>query len=409
MLTLDAARAIATQAARCLPAPLIERVAVGNALHRVLAEDVHAPRAVPGFACSAMDGYALRFSDLPHASAAILREDGATLAGATTIEPLAHDACRRITTGAPIPAGADTVVMHEHTRRLQDPDGTVRIGIEIVPVLGANVRSASDDLAYGDRALIAGARLDAVAVATAVGLGFDFLQVRRAPSVAVITTGDELLPAGAPWQHGLRYDSNGPLLQALLTDSGISEIDRVHVRDNIEALRETLRRATSTHRWIIVTGGVSAGEADHLPRLCVELGKVMFWKLRFRPGMPALLARIGESLVFGLPGNPVSVLATFVALVRPALAEWSGCDALDPQATAARLTDSIAKRHDRLEWRRGTLRVDAQGIARVTPHPSLSSGAMSSLVQSNVLLELAADRFTFEADEVVPVRRWSLA
>lgn len=408
MLTLAAARAIVVEAAALLPPPTIEATSVEQGLHRVLARDVAAPRAVPGFACSAMDGYALRRADLA-TTGSTLREDGATLAGATAIEPLVPNACRRITTGAPLPDGADTVVMHEQTRRIDELDGAVHIEFQTMPQIGANVRGASDDFESGHPALLAGTRLDAVAVATAVTLGFDNLQLRGAPSVAVITTGDELLPAGAPWQHGLRYDSNGPLLAGLLADHGIRDVTRLHVRDDQDALRDALCRAASAHRLIIVTGGVSAGEADYLPRLCAELGAVLFWKLRFRPGMPALVARIGESLVFGLPGNPVSVLATFVALVRPMLARWMDCAALDPAPTVARLTHSVAKRHDRLEWRRGNVRIDADGIARVTLHPSLSSGALRSLVESNALVELAAERSEFGMDAIVPVRRWSLS
>ncbi|MEO6065031.1 MAG: molybdopterin molybdotransferase MoeA [Lysobacterales bacterium] len=408
MLTVAAARAIIVEAAGLLPAPTIEAASVEHALHRVLARDVAAPRAVPGFACSAMDGYALRRVDLT-TTGSILREDGATLAGATAIEPLAPNACRRITTGAPLPDGADTVVMHEQTRRIDESDVPVRIEFKVEPQLGANVRSASDDFASGHRALLSGTRLDAVAIATAVTLGFDKLQVRSAPSVAIITTGDELLPAGAPWQHGLRYDSNGILLAGLLADHGIRDVIRSHVRDDQDALRDALREAASAQRLIIVTGGVSAGEADYLPRLCTELGTVLFWKLRFRPGMPALFARIGESLVFGLPGNPVSVLATFVALVRPMLARWMDCAALDPAPTVARLTHSVGKRHDRLEWRRGNVHIDAEGTARVTLHPSLSSGALRSLVESNALVELAAERSEFGVDALVPVRRWTFA
>lgn len=409
MLTLEQARAEVLDASRVLPPPLIESLGVEVATGRVLAENLVAPRAVPGFACSAMDGYALRLADLAQSPDGTLPEDGATLAGATEIAPLHSHSCRRITTGAPIPDGADAVVMHERTERIEKAAGGTRIRFEGLPELGANIRSASDDFASGHTALLEGVRLDAVSIAAAVSLGFDRVPVRRAPPVAVLTTGDELLPAGAEWRHGLRYDSNGPLLEGLLRDCGFHSVHRSRVRDDVDTLRTALRTAASGHPLIIVTGGVSAGEADYLPGLCRELGTILFWKLRFRPGMPALLARIGDSLVFGLPGNPVSVLATFVALVRPALAQWMHCGALDPPAISARLDARVSKRHDRLEWRRGLLRIDPLGVARVTPHPSLSSGALRSLLESNALLELAAETFDFEADSLVPIRRWSVA
>ncbi len=408
MLTLQQAVAIVDGAARLLAPAAIEHVDVLRASAGVLAMDLQAPRAVPGFACSAMDGYALRISDLAAAPDAVLREDGATLAGATCVAALAPASCRRITTGAPIPEGADTVVMHEQTRSELAPDGGARVEFLAMPREGANVRSGADDFESGHRALRAGKRLDAIAIATAVAMGFDHLPIRRMPSVAVITTGDELLAAGAPWRVGLRYDSNGPLLERLLAEHGVVDVVRSQVRDDVDELRSALADASSAHRLVIVTGGVSAGEADHLPRICAELGETLFWKLRFRPGMPALFARIGESLVLGLPGNPVSVLATFVALVRPALAAWCGCAELDPPPVAARLSHSVTKQHDRLEWRRGTLLIDAEGVARVSPHPSLSSGALRSLLESNVLLELSADCTGFEAERVVPVRPWRL-
>jgi len=409
VLTLEQARALVLEAASTLPPPTIETLRLEDAVGRVLAESVVAPRAVPGFACSAMDGYALRLADLVQSGDATLREDGATLAGATEVAPLQPRACRRITTGAPIPEGADTVVMHERTRRVEHSAGDVRIEFQALPETGANIRAASDDFAAGYTALVDGERLDAVAIAAAVSLGFNRVRVRDAPRVAVLTTGDELLPAGAEWRHGLRYDSNGPLLEGLLGNCGFRAVQRGHVRDDPDAVRTALRSAVSAHSLVLVTGGVSAGEADHLPALCRELGAVLFWKLHFRPGMPALLARIGDSLVFGLPGNPVSVLATFVALVRPVLARWMRCPALDPPATLARLDGPVWKRHDRLEWRRGTLRIDSLGVARVTPHASLSSGAQRSLLESNVLLELAADSCEFDTDSLVPVRRWNLS
>ncbi len=409
MLTLDQARGLAMDAATLLPRPAVRVLGLADAVGAVLAEDLVAPRAVPGFACSAMDGYALRLADLARSGDRFLREDGATLAGATEIVPLRPLTCRRITTGAPIPDGADTVVMHERTRRFDGGPGDASIEFLAVPESGANIRADCDDFAAGDTALVEGARMDAVSVAAAVTLGFDRVRVRQAPAVAILTTGDELLQAGAEWRHGLRYDSNGPLLEGLLANCGFLPVERSHVRDDPETLRAALRAAASSHPLVLVTGGVSAGEADHLPALCRELGSVLFWKLRFRPGMPALMARIGDSLVFGLPGNPVSVLATFVALVRPVLAHWMGCPELDPPATPARLEGSLAKRHDRLEWRRGSMRIDGSGICRVGAHPSLSSGALHSLLDSNVLLELAAETFEFPADSVVPVRAWHIA
>ncbi len=411
MLTLDEARARVLAAARQLPPLDQEQVALDAAYGRILAHDLIAARAVPGFRCSAMDGYAFRLADLgaanpPGGPDPLLGEDGVTLAGATEVPPLARSACRRITTGAPVPEGADTIAMHERTRRLVATDGTVSIQFLQVPPQGANIRQAADDFPAGYRALTSGHRLDAVAIATAAAMGFRDLVVKASPAVGVVTTGDELLPAGASLPFGLRFDSNGPMLDGLLRAHGVHDVERTHVGDDAGRTRSVLQAAVAARRMVILTGGVSAGEADLLPEICSELGELLFWKVAFRPGMPALCARIGDALVFGLPGNPVSVLATFVALVRPALAVWTGCAALDPAPTMARLTEGVAKSHDRLEWRRGTLSTGGDGVAEVAMHPFTGSGALRSLLESNVLVELASDRSDLAEGTLVPVRRW---
>lgn len=407
MLTLEVARERIAGAVSCLAELGTDEVPVNSCGGRVLVENLVAIRAVPGFACSAMDGYAMRHAQALQAGNEGLPEDGVSLAGDAHIAPLAAGHCRRITTGTALPERADTVVVSEHSRRIEFTPGRPCIAFEPIPAAGANVRAADDDFAEGATPLRTGRRLDAVALAVAVVLGRSTLNVRSNPPVTVITTGNELLAAGAPWQSGRRYDSNATLLQGLLHDLGIPIAGHTRVPDHAATLRETLDRYCRQPGIVLVTGGVSAGEADHLPGVCAQAGSVLFWKLAFRPGMPALLARVDEALVFGLPGNPVSVLATFVALVRPALAQWMGCRELDPAPLRARLTGATAKRHDRMEWRRGTLGVDHDARLEVTPHPMLGSGAMRSLAESDVLLELPADCRSMAEGDVVDVRRWT--
>ncbi len=407
MLSLASARERVGAAVASLPALGADACDVRAGCGRVLAEDVVAVRAVPGFACSAMDGYAVSHAEAMKAGAAGLPEDGVSLAGDPHIAPLSPGHCRRITTGTALPEGADCVVVSEHSRRIESASGDARIEFERVPDAGANIRGQDDDFAEAARPLIAGRRLDAVGVAVAVALGRATLSVRAMPRVTVITTGNELLAPGTPWRSGSRYDSNATLLEGMLRDLDVPLASHERVRDDADALVKTLGRNCERPGIVLVTGGVSAGEADHLPRVCAQAGSVLFWKLAFRPGMPALLARVGNALVFGLPGNPVSVLATFVALVRPALAQWSGCRDLDPAPLRARLGEATVKRHDRLEWRRGSLAIGVHANLEVTPHPMLGSGALRSLLESDVLLELPANRERMEAGEVVDIRRWT--
>jgi molybdopterin molybdotransferase len=221
-------------------------------------------------------------------------------------------------------------------------------------------------------------------------------------------TGDELVTAPATLGFGQRYDSNAALLEALCVEHGAT-VRVLRVGDDFDAIAGTLLAAAADSDLVITTGGASVGEADHLPAVARRYGHVVFHKLHLRPGMPALFGAIAGAPLFALPGNPASVYATFVALVRPALAALSGCASLDPGPFPVRLAALVEKRHTRLELRRARSERAADGVTLAHPHRVLSSGALKSLAESDLLIELAAEQSRFEPGSVLPAYPLSLA
>lgn len=356
----------------------IERKPLSRALGRVLAEDVVATIALPGFDNSAMDGFALRSAD----GDSPRRLVGEQFAGATVGIPVAAGECLRITTGAALPAGADAVLMKENARVEADtvtPTQTARPG--------QHVRRQGEDVAVGDTVLGAGTVLDASKLSLAAALGHHDLPVRRRPTVAVFTTGDELRAPGQPLAPGEIYDSNRVLLQALLIAEGYEPVAWPVLPDDPQALAGALKDAAFSFDLVLTCGGVSAGEKDFLPAFLQREGQVHFWKVLMRPGMPVLFGRLGEAHFLGLPGNPVSVLATFLTLARPLLDTLQG--RAQPRPTLrARLTADVAKSHERLEFLRGVLACDESGGLRVTPNPADGSHRLRAAAQSNALVVL---------------------
>ena len=400
MIALDEAQAIvgASFAGRRAAG---ERVETDAARGRVLADALAAPFDVPGFAHSAMDGYAVRAADLRDDAPVRLRCAGVLLAGQPAGDAaLAPGACWRITTGALLPPGADTVVIKENARVEGDT-------VELDPgtATGANVRGAADDYARGDAALPAGRRLGAAELAVAHAFGLETLVVRMLPRVAIVVTGDELVRPGVERSPGQRYETNGALLRALVAEAGARVVSVEHVADSRDAIAAALARAARGTDLVLTSGGVSAGEADFVPALVEELGEIAFWKVRMRPGMPVLHGTVYGTPLFALPGNPVSVFATFLTLARPALDALLGAEPRR-DVVEARLSHPIDKRHDRLELRRATLHGGADGVMHAEIHPSASSGALRSVVESDGLAELAAESRRFEAGEPVRVHRF---
>lgn len=358
----------------------VDSVPLDRALRRVLAVDVATPHAIPPFANSAMDGYALRGADLPHEGERRFRMIGVMLAGADATQRVGAGECVRITTGAPLPDGADTVVIKERVRI----DGD-EIVVPAGDAIGANVRPAGEDIAAGETVARAGEILSAAQLGVIASCGLANVRVARRPRVALLVTGDELVPPGEPLAYGRIYDSNRYSLGALLEGLGIVADPVAHVRDDVGVLREALRDAAATCDVVISSGGVSAGEADYLPKLIAELGRVHFWKVRMKPGLPFLCGEIGKAIVFGLPGNPVSSLATFLTLVKPGLMAMQGADP-DARTWRARLAVPLRKKHDRTEYLRARLECGDDGVLRATPVERQGSGMMAGVAEADALI-----------------------
>lgn len=395
------ARIVEIAAKYRLPA---ETVALEAARDRVLAMDIAAPFDVPGFVNSAMDGFAVRGADLPASGEKSLRMIGEVFAGGRDAPQVTTDTCVRVTTGAPLPRGADTVVMKENTR----VDGR-RIVLAAGTALGANVRPAGEDYQAGDAALARGMRLRPARLGAVASFGLASVEVARSPRAVLLTTGDELVPPGQLLSYGEIHDSNRYSLGGLLEQHGAVLVRHERLRDDPAALLEALRHAGNDADLVVSSGGVSAGEADYLPRLVAEAGKVYFWKVRMKPGMPFLCGGVGNALVCALPGNPVSGVATFLTLVKPALDALSG---VVDSATKlrARLKTAIRKQHTRTEFQRARLECDESGVLWATSLKQQGSGMLRGVAEADALIilpEAAREYAAGEALEVLPLPGWS--
>ncbi|MEP6952787.1 MAG: gephyrin-like molybdotransferase Glp [Solirubrobacteraceae bacterium] len=343
-LTIDAARAKVLAEVRALPA---EDVTVGDALDRVLAEDVTAAGDVPAFANSAMDGYAVASGPAGRR----LRITGESRAGAPAQAAVGAGEAFRISTGAALPGGADAVLQIE----LVEVEGEeVLLGDAVDP--GRNVRVAGDDLRAGQRVLAAGTRVGPAELGIAVSAGRAMLVCARRPAVAVLTTGDELVEPGTPLKPGELYDSNAYTLGALAGRAGAQVIERGVVRDTERETTEAIAAALDRADVLVLSGGVSVGPHDHVKPALAALGvREVFWRVALRPGRPTWFGVAADgTLVFGLPGNPVSSMVTFLLFARPALAALQGAPA-PPVRLRARTTEPLPRHPDRDECVRVTL------------------------------------------------------
>jgi molybdopterin molybdotransferase len=375
-----------------------EDVALEHALGRILAADLVAPHDQPPFANSAMDGYALRGAELPLAGERRFRVAGQMLAGVTAEVRFEAGECVRITTGAPLPSDADTVVIQENAR--VDGDGIV---VGTGERVGANVRPAGEDIRAGECAVRAGVVLTPARLGLLAACGHAFARVARRPRVALFVTGDELVPPEQPLGYGQIHDSNRYSLGGMLRALGIEPEPVRHLRDDPAALRDALLDASTRCDLVISSGGVSAGEADYMPRLVTELGSVHFWKVRMKPGMPLLCGGIGEALIFALPGNPVSTLATFQLLVRPALLALQGAHDADAPPCKGRLAVRQAKRHERAEFLRARVEWRDDGACWVMPLEQQGSGMLRGLAEADALVALPEGACELEAGTIVDI------
>lgn len=397
-LPVKAAQAIVRQWAA--PVAAVERVALRDALDRVLAVDIVSPISVPSHDNSAMDGYAFRRAALASDAAASVELTivGKALAGHPYEGGVDTTQCVRVMTGACMPADCDTVVPQELVERNAECT-SIRFAAQAVAP-GANRRLAGEDLARGHVALRAGRVMRASDLGLLASLGIGEVSVRRRLRVAFFSTGDELRSLGEPLDPGSVYDSNRYTLFAMLRRLNVDTLDLGVVRDEPAALEAALRSAAASADVVLTSGGVSVGEADFTKQLLQTFGDVAFWSLAMRPGRPLAFGRVWSgdrpglglpALFFGLPGNPVAVMVTFYQIVREALLLMSGATPQPLPVIRATSRQAIRKRAGRTEFQRGVAVQSEQGEWRVTPTGSQSSGVLSSMSEANCFIVLDHD------------------
>ncbi|SDY84191.1 molybdopterin molybdotransferase [Variovorax sp. YR266] len=411
-LSVEAVHAFLSQLTATAVVTQRESVSLLDALGRVLAEDIVSPISVPPHDNSAMDGYAFDGSvlpkDAPIDASITLRVAGTALAGAAWRGALGPGDAVRIMTGAMMPAGLDTVIPQEFCKvdgdRVCFPAKVLR--------RGDNRRFAGEDLMKGQPALHKGERLSPAALGMVASLGLPGVPALRRLRVACFSTGDEILSLGDAPREGAVYDSNRYTVIGLLTRLGCEVIDLGLVRDDPATLAATLQRAAREADAIVTSGGVSAGAADHTRDVMQQLGDMAFWRVAMRPGRPLAVGLIPReaspqpAVLFGLPGNPVAVMVTFLAFVRPALLRMMGCHeaaAAPPPLLRARSTSPIRKKPGRTEYQRGFVKNVRGALPEVCVASHQGSGVLSSMVEANGLVVLHHDQGSVAAGDEVDV------
>jgi molybdopterin molybdotransferase len=359
-----------------------------DALGRVLAQDVISPISVPAHNNSAMDGFAFDAAQLQADQPLTLRVVGTALAGKAWQGKVHAGECLKIMTGAILPDNLDTVVPQEFCQVATAHDVTT---ITIPPNIlkaGDNRRLMGENLMQGQAALKAGQHLTPAALGLVASLGQPDVRVHRRLRVAYFSTGDEVLSLGEAPREGAVYDSNRFTVFGLLTRMGCEVIDMGVVRDDPSLLEAAFAKAALEADAIITSGGVSVGEADFTKAMMKKLGDVAFWKISMRPGRPMAAGRIGKSVLFGLPGNPVAVMVTFLAFVRPALLRMMGSTAQSAPLLRAKSLEPLRKKAGRTEYQRGFVSTAADGTLNVRTTGNQGSGVLSSMVQANGLIVL---------------------
>lgn len=377
-----------------------QATAISRTHGRVLAQDVFAAIDLPPFDNSAMDGFAFRHADLL-ASDGVFRMGGEQFAGMATAGSLDPRECARITTGAPLPPGADTVAVKE---RAVEQGSVVTLPTGMTH--GANVRHAGEDVRVGDHLLRSGNVMTPARVSLAAAQGLPSLMVARRPTVAVFTSGDELIEPGMPLAPGQIYDSNRELLMGLLRADGLEPTAWPRLPDDPKQIEIALRDAGCAFDLIITCGAVSAGEKDHIPGVLARFGETHFWKVRMKPGMPLLFGSLDQARFLGLPGNPVSVLATYLTLGRTLIDGLQGRN--EPRAAwFAQLASPVDKPHPRREFIRGHLVSDESGRLLVEPNPATGSHRLRVAAESNALIVIPDGARHLAAGDVVEVLRYT--
>ena len=375
-----------------------ETVAIRDALGRILASPITSGLDVPGHTNSAMDGYAVRSTDLPSDGRQRLKVIGTAFAGRPFATAVAEHECVRIMTGAVMPTACDSVVMQEHVQLEAD-----EIIIDDQQQAGQNVRLAGEDIAKGDSVFQPGRRLSPADIGLLASLGIGKVSVIRKLKVAFFSTGDELTSVGQPLESGQIYDSNRYTLWSMLSELGVEIIDLGVVRDAPELVEQAFKDAAAQADVIITSGGVSVGEADFVKETLANLGQVNFWKVAMKPGRPLAFGQVEQAYFFGLPGNPVSVMVTFYIFVQAALEKMMGGTPRPRLKLQASCQNQLRKRAGRVEYQRGMFEVNADGSYSVTKTGAQGSGILRSMSDANCFIFLPIESEGVAAGAMVEI------
>lgn len=364
------------------PLSVIEHLSLAQAFGRVLAEPVTSPIDVPGWDNSAMDGYAIRHADLAAAGGRLPVSQ--RIAAGQGAEPLALGSAARIFTGAPVPAGADTVVVQEVCTA---GDGWVEIPLTVKA--GGNIRRAGEEVHAGADVIAAGTRLAPQHLGLAAAVGVAELSVIRRPRVAMLASGSELVEPGTPLAPGQIYNSNGPMLAAALERLGCEVLDLGQVADTLEATCAALEHGAREADFVLTSGGVSVGEEDHIKPALERLGSLELWNVAIRPGKPLAFGHIQGTPLLGCPGNPVSLFVSLCLFARPLLLRLQGISGdLAPRRQRIRAGFSWPRPDKRREFHRARIVTASDGEPELAVYPSRSSALIGSLTWAEGLVDL---------------------
>ncbi len=401
-LSVDKAQEFIQHLVQSLPPVAAQEIPLMQALGRIVAEDIISPIDVPAHDNSAMDGFAFDGKQLDLAPLK-LRVVGTALAGKAWQGNVKTGECVKIMTGAVMPTGLDTVIAQELATVHTSGDETI---VEIPAGIlraGDNRRKAGEDLQRGLPALRVGSTLSPAALGLVASLGMAKVKVNRQLRVAYFSTGDEVLSLGDAMREGAVYDSNRFTVFGLLTRMGCQVVDMGVVRDDPVLLEQAFSKASENADVIITSGGVSVGEADFTKAMMKKLGDVAFWKIAMRPGRPMAVGRLGKCILFGLPGNPVAVMVTFLAFVKPALLHLMGGTPSTTPYLRAKSAVALRKKPGRTEYQRGFVRTLSDGTLQVEAAGNQGSGVLRSMVEANGLIVLHHHQSSVAAGDEVDV------
>ncbi|MGP9801486.1 molybdopterin molybdotransferase MoeA [Rheinheimera sp. NSM] len=401
---LSAEQAILQMLSEVQPLQQSITVPLTEALDRVLAQPLLSDINVPGYDNAAMDGYALRAAEV--APGQPLNVAGAALAGHAFSDTVPAGACVRITTGAVMPAGLDTVVMQEQVTLIEN-GSQPQILCQLVPTAGEHVRRAGEDIAKGAQVFAAGHKLRPADLGLLASLGFANIAVMRQLKVAIFSSGDELVPPDQSLPAGHIYDSNRYVIAAMLQRLGVQVLDLGLLPDKPAAIEQAFKQAMAQADVLITSAGVSVGEADYTRQILHKLGQINFWQVAIKPGKPFAFGKLDNCWFFGLPGNPVAAVVTLEQLVQPVLRKLSG----EVVHTTSKLLKAecevpLKKQPGRLDYQRGWYWQGEAGL-KVKTLGAQSSGMLSSIANANCYIVLERDSSSLPAGETVNILPFS--